>query len=310
MTTPLRTVIAYTLARRSQLFQILVGEIDVDTPIQLTVAHRVAGWCDPRRRRSPVARTAHPCRRATPTTRERSGTIVSPTDPSDTPPGGCRGTVLRLGRRDDPPTSANVAGSKRHEPVTHPGLLVDPRRQPHRPPLARQPLQPVTVSLQHVAPPRAPSGRTRPVSNSPPPTPTVHRRAAAGRAPPAPTLRNVRVSTSRCSPDTRPSSNDTPNAGTAAAVSARCNNRPPSRTDVFAASASDFSGNDDTFANAWANATSRPSSHDFNTRKSAITSLQRTPISTAGIHRRHPPNQGSAPPPSSCLPPLQRGVTQ
>ncbi len=146
----------------------------------------------------------------------------------------------------------------------------------HRTPLTLQAIQTVVVGFQ----PRAASRTLRAnssgveccanrTSRSPSATELVgHRRCDAAHDPTR-AHRDVH-------PTRRPSFNDTPNAGTAAAVSARCNNRPPSRTDVFAASASDFSGNDDTAAIRWANSTSRPSTHDFNRRRSATPAFNTT----------------------------------
>ena len=104
--------------------------------------------------------------------------------------------------------------------------------------------------------------------------------------------RIVRVNTSTCSPDTRPASNDSPNSGTAAAVSARRNNRPPLRSEVFA-------GFGQRLLRERRHRRQRLRERHLATfeprlqpRTSAITSLERTPIGTAGIDRRHPPNQG------------------
>ncbi len=247
MITPLRTVIAYTPAVGRNCSSTSWGR-STSAPQSSDGRPSASGlvWS------STTTISGRPDRAPLPSSRRQQCVsaqelIVSPTDPSDTRPGARHGTGLRLGRRDAAPTSRTSTDP--------PSTGCGPYRWPCRPTTRTAPLAadapsgpnrrgrlPTPVLL------RARCGRTRQESSAAPTAPTAHHRRRAGRPPTGVTLRITRPSTSRCPPDTRPSFNDTPNSGTAAAVSARCNNRPPSRTDVFAASASDFSGNDDTAA--------------------------------------------------------------
>ena len=178
--------------------------------------------------------------------RERAGMLVSRTDRSGSRRVWCRGTALGLGRRGGSPGAASFRGPRLL--TSDPSRCRDRSRCSTAPPDAAAPTGPRRHSrFPGGGPRRARCGRTRQAVECS--AINTNRGAWPSNRVPISEARvdaKPRPSTSTCSPDTRPASSDDPNSGISPAVSVRRMSCSACRKLDRPASASDFSGNDDT----------------------------------------------------------------
>ena len=164
----------------------------------------------------------------------RAGTTVSPTDPSGNPRVGGRGTSLRLGRRDAASKPDHGLRIQRYRPTSHPGVLIGPRV--HRRPAVAAPTAPTrrASALQapcFVAHRAGELVGVELLANRTNRSPSASISWSADRGRDAAQRPGQHIDDAHPTPDRHPTTSPTP--GTAAAVSARCNNRSPSRSEVL-----------------------------------------------------------------------------
>ena len=284
MITPLRTTTVCTPAvgRKSSSTR---GGDRRGSPQSITGCPSVAVGVVARRRRSRVDRAAPRHRRATPAGRGLAGTIVSPTDRVGQPSGWVSWNMAWTWASRRFSNRTIVSGSQVADQRPIPVSVIDPGVQPHRPPLTLQPVQTIAVGFQPARFGAHLCERTPRPSNPRRATPTGSPSAVNWSCTAGGSCRMVRAKMSRCSPVTRPASNDVPNNGFCCgglgpaqhllALTHRLVRRHQPTTSP---------GTTPPSPSLERTATSRPSTHDFNRRNSPT----RSPAQPDRCNR-HPP---------------------